>query len=64
MSATASGIKIAAGKVQPGTVESVRVFEGHYITILDRGTISGIPGEDLESDVVVIEPIVPRQRAS
>lgn len=58
VSATATGIKTVAVMVQPGTVESERIFEGHYVTILHRGTINSIPGEYLESDVVVGEPVV------
>ena len=44
--------------IQPGTVECVRVFEGYNITVLHRGTINSVPGEDLESNVVVVEPVV------
>lgn len=58
-SAATSGIKTATVIVQPGVVGCVRVFERHYVTILDRGTINSVPGEDLESDVVVTEPGVP-----
>ena len=49
--------------IQPGTVERVRVFEAYYVTILHRGTINSVPGEDLERDVVVGEPAVPCQTA-
>ena len=61
--AAAARIKIAAVTVQPGTVKSVWVFEGHDITILHRSTISGVLGKDLERYVVIVEPVVSRQRA-
>ena len=58
--ATAARIKIAAVTVQPGTVKSVRVFEGHDITVLHRSTISGVLGKDLKRYVIVDEPLVSR----
>lgn len=63
VSATATGIKATAVVTQPSTVEGVRVFEAHNITVLHRGTINSVLGEDLESDVVVVEPVVPYHRA-
>lgn len=61
--AAAAGIKIAAVMVQPGAVIGVRVFEGHDITVLHRGTISSVPGKDLERYVIVDEPAVTREWA-
>ena len=63
VSTTATGIKAVTVMIQPGTVEGVRIFEAHNITVLHRATITSIPWEDLESDAVVGEPVVPCQFA-
>ena len=57
--ATAASIKVAAaGVVQPGVVRAIRVLKADHITILHRGTIHCVSGKDLESGVIVAQPVV------
>ena len=45
---------MATVAVKPAIVTTVRVLEGHDVTILHSCTINSIPGEDLEGSVVVV----------
>ena len=56
--AAASSVKVATVVVQPVRSVAVRVFETHNIIKLHWGPINSVPGEDLESEVVVVEPAV------
>ena len=55
----ASSVEVTAVIIQPGGAEAVWVFEGHDIVKLHGGTINSTPGEDLESKVVVVKPVIP-----
>ena len=53
---TATRIKSAAVKSQPGTVITVWVFETHHVTILHRVPIISVLGVDLEGSVGIGQP--------
>ena len=57
--ATATRTIVAAIVRHPGTRGVVGIFEAHYVTILQRGSIHSVFGVNLESGVRVVKPVVP-----
>lgn len=58
-----TGVIVVVVVIEPITVATIWVFQPHDVTILQRGSINSVTGEDPESEPHIVKPVVSRNRA-